>query len=62
MKQFFYKSGALTCEEPIEGVTQALPSDDSIKYYGKPYFICETIYQLAAEKLAEKLGGELVVL
>lgn len=62
---FHYKSGALTCDSYIEGVTQDLLGadscymDDSVKFYGGRYFVCETISKSAAKTFAELLGGVL---
>jgi len=58
--KFFYGTcGCLMCDRPIEGLTQTL-GDDSAKYYGSKFFICETIFSSAAKIIAEALGGEFV--
>ena len=55
---FHYQSGALTCKEPIPGVTQELEKETA-EFYGGPYFIAESMSKSAAARIAEALGGEL---
>lgn len=47
--------GALISEVEIKGVTQKL-SEDSAKFYGGRYLICETTTESAAKNLATLLG------
>lgn len=53
-----YPDGALLANREIEGVTQ--PQSKRSACYGPGFFICETISQSAARKIAELLGGQLV--
>lgn len=59
MNTFHYGSGgALVCDEPIEGITQAL-DEDSSRFYGGKHFVAESMSKRTAEFIAKALGGEL---
>ncbi len=54
------------CDQAVEGLTQDLEAQpdttfsskqESMKFYGGRYFVCETITSSAARKIAEALGG-----
>lgn len=62
--RFWRCQGALMCDEPIDGVTQDLAKtpaannpEETMRWYGGRYFVCETIESTAAKIIAEKLGG-----
>lgn len=58
--KFKYKETYLTCNWPIEGLTQDLMSDPDganlIRIYGNQYFICE----LDSEEIARKIAGMII--
>lgn len=53
---FKYKEGALTCDVPIEGITDDLlktgTNQVNVAYYGNRYFICESITLEQAQTIA----------
>ncbi len=54
--RFNWNGNALTTDRPILGVTREMPDDESSFYHGR-YFVCETIGETAARRVAEALGG-----
>lgn len=52
--------GALVTDEPIEGITQDLSKLDdggaAIGFYGKRYFIGESMSEMSARRFCEGLG------
>ena len=58
--RFHYRpGGALVCETEIPGVTQSLEMIDE-SFYGKGYFVGESMSGFTAKAIAESLGGVLV--
>lgn len=54
--RFNWNGNALTTDRPILGVTREMPDDEATFYHGR-YFVCETIGETAARRMAEALGG-----
>jgi len=65
MKRFHFGNGALTCEEPIEGITQDLMAIDlcsevNIGFYGGRFFIAESLNRKTAAVFVRAFDGILI--